>query len=343
MPAASIHARVVTALVAITLSVPVAVVATPASATPTKVAVGWPEAARIRLGGSFEVDVRTAASPEDRTVTVQRRVPGGWAAMSSSRLAGSTSTTSLTVRPGWLGRYLLRVAVRPVEAGTTAVSDGFTVRVVPGYRPAGTRGMHDFFTTPVPRWDPCAPIRYRVNLRQARAGALRDARTAFRRVAEATGLRFVYAGRTAMVPQGGLDERFPADTDFVLAWATPARSRLLAAAGGAAGVGGPIYRPGYENGDGSATSLITRGRVVLDPSIRVRPGFGRGFTRGALLMHEIGHAVGLEHARARSQLMYPVLRDGPARYGAGDLAGLERLGAQQGCVYDDGIKVARAR
>jgi predicted Zn-dependent protease len=44
-------------------------------------------------------------------------------------------------------------------------------------------------------------------------------------------------------------------------------------------------------------------------------------------MHELGHAVGLGHAQHPAEIMYPVLTRKPARWGAGDLAGLRVLGS----------------
>jgi hypothetical protein len=50
-------------------------------------------------------------------------------------------------------------------------------------------------------------------------------------------------------------------------------------------------------------------------------------------MHEIAHAAGLDHTMSRAQVMYPVMQPGLARFGAGDLAGLAKVGARQGCIY----------
>jgi len=75
------------------------------------------------------------------------------------------------------------------------------------------------------------------------------------------------------------------------------------------------------------------GGVVVDAGARLSGGFGKGKTIGALLLHEIGHAMGLDHAGATSQIMYPSLQSGfRGRYEAGDLAGLHALGAEQGCL-----------
>ena len=53
-----------------------------------------------------------------------------------------------------------------------------------------------------------------------------------------------------------------------------------------------------------------------------------------LLMHEIGHAMGLGHGTDAAQIMeaHSDLENLPTQWGAGDLAGLAKLGLQQGCV-----------
>ena len=54
---------------------------------------------------------------------------------------------------------------------------------------------------------------------------------------------------------------------------------------------------------------------------------------GLVLQHEFGHILGLAHASSIHELMYPNPEDPEVvDWGAGDLAGLERLGTAAGCL-----------
>jgi hypothetical protein len=184
-------------------------------------------------------------------------------------------------------------------------------------------------------------IRYRVNTHEATKGALADTKEAIRRISVATGLRFKYVGSSARIPQGTAQENLGRDTDLLIAWAKPAQSRMFDRARGSAGVGGPLWWRGHLDGNGEAASLITRGKVVLNATQKYTAGFAEGrYTRGQLLMHELGHAVGLGHSKSKSEIMYPVMVP-ISLWGAGDLAGLAEVGASQGCFVHPGVTAGR--
>lgn len=200
----------------------------------------------------------------------------------------------------------------------------------------------------IARWNPCGgAIDYRVNLDRAPKNSLPEVKTAFSRISAATGLTFRYAGTTSVIPQAekGYNGKYPAGTEIVIAWVNPGKhSKWLPSGARELGMGGGGWQSAYTAGGGSALRMV-EGAVVLNaPSVaKMKRGFGAagGGTTGAVLMHEIGHAMGLAHPKQddRSQIMYHTITSKKAVWGAGDLAGFAKIGKKAGCVYDQ--KTAR--
>jgi hypothetical protein len=193
------------------------------------------------------------------------------------------------------------------------------------------------------RWDPCTTITYAVNVEQAgatepaRQAALLDAQKAMARAAARAGLTVSFAGRTTEIPRDAGEDWQDRQTaaEIVIAWVdqdqSATRSNLLI--GGASGTGGWVWQGWLHNG--SWKIAIGRGFVVIDAdhNRKYAPGFGSGTTRGALLMHEIGHALGLGHVGTTSELMYSqILNRSATRYGYGDRNGLTKVGKSLGCI-----------
>ncbi|HXZ72356.1 MAG TPA: matrixin family metalloprotease, partial [Streptosporangiaceae bacterium] len=138
------------------------------------------------------------------------------------------------------------------------------------------------------------------------------------------GLRFNYLGTTDYVPSATNPGTYPADTDLVIAWSDAATVPVLA--GSVIGVGGAYVT--Y-----SAPARLLRGGVSLDRQGGLPAGFGNGASTGALLLHEVGHVLGLGHETVDTlQVMYPALTSSATPwYEAGDRTGLARLGYSPGC------------
>jgi hypothetical protein len=188
------------------------------------------------------------------------------------------------------------------------------------------------------RFDPCSPIRVVTNLAEAPAGAANVVAKALSQVSAATGLSFVADGSTTEVPQSNrptIQARYGSGwAPVLIAWSHHGASDMLPG-GTALGEGlGMWFGQGAANSPVPQTVAYVTGEVAIDAqtSAGLAPGFGAGQTIGELLLHELGHLVGLGHTDDPTQVMYRLLLPLPAAvFGSGDLAGLRRVGTASGC------------
>jgi hypothetical protein len=309
-------------------------VVSPARAVLGSVSADWP-ATKISRGTSVSVAGHVSGLQLGDGVYLQQKVLGGWRNITKARLDAARNY-KLTIPTWWLGTRTYRVMTASLLETTLlgTASTSWTVEVVPTYTPGGYETQYKYSTSTEARWNPCAAIGYRVNARQATDGAIKDVKGAFKRLSQATGFHFVYRGTTTGIPQNGGNSWYPAGTQIVVAWARPDQSSMLRLYSNAVAVGSAITSGGYVNGDGTSISKIVRGAVVVNSNRIYRAGFGTGSTRGDIVLHELGHAMGLGHVDSTKQIMYPMVTSGLARLGKGDLNGLERRGAQNGCISD---------
>lgn len=219
------------------------------------------------------------------------------------------------------------VAFDPGTLGTRIrEAIGAEGRIHPEVEEQGIPGGHyEFMATqrgsddPV-RWNPCREIHYVVNPQGSPPGYLQLIQDGIAEVEEHTGLAFAYDGTTE---DRDFDDRFAADGDpepVLIGWADSDEVPDLA--GDVAGIGGATYAEG-----GGRRSYVT-GMVVLDTETYDTLASQKASepVELAVLLHELGHLVGLAHVDDRGEIMYG---DGVARtsYGTGDLKGLARLGA----------------
>ncbi|WP_408898469.1 hypothetical protein ACJ5H2_05000 [Nocardioides sp. R1-1] len=174
-------------------------------------------------------------------------------------------------------------------------------------------------------WDPCREIRYEVNPDQAPDDAdetVAFVRDAVEEVAAVTGLTFSYEGLSDRRPDPQGDVLLTARPDPVLvAWADDDEVDELD--GDVAGVGGATAR----SYDGDAWLWFVTGGVTLDVQAfdRLADGPDGLAERRAILLHELGHVVGLGHVDSPAELMYAD-SVGQREFGLGDLNGLAALG-----------------
>ncbi|MGA8256556.1 MAG: matrixin family metalloprotease [Nocardioides sp.] len=170
-------------------------------------------------------------------------------------------------------------------------------------------------------FSPCAQIRYVVNPTSAPSGWEQHVEQAINEVSARTGLEFDYEGTTddrdfSSRARSGTGSADP----VIIAWADEDEVDDLA--DDVAGVGGPTMVS-----LGRLRAYVS-GSVVLDTDAtdRFSDDPNGDALQVALLLHELGHLVGLDHVDDATELMYA---DGITRpdYGPGDRAGLAELGA----------------
>jgi hypothetical protein len=177
--------------------------------------------------------------------------------------------------------------------------------------------------TPV-RWNACNVVHYTTRTSTVSSTypeARLDIQAALAQVSSQTGLRFVDDGEVAAVPS----RSYGSDTTYgyqplLIGWVRAAESDLFTGQpASVVGVAGSWYTGG---------TFVT-GRVALEQDrLASRPRTGP-HSKMTVLLHELGHAVGLGHIDDDTQLMNPwVVNYGD--WGAGDMTGLRAL-ATPGC------------
>jgi hypothetical protein len=199
----------------------------------------------------------------------------------------------------------------------------------------------------VARWTPCltvggvttsTTIPYAVNTGGA-ASRVTLVQKALAQVTAYSGLRFRYVGTTTYVPHyavlhypsgdrlmfNAAQQRAATHADLVIGWVSASRTNLFR--GTEAGVGTVSW-----TGNAQSQLRIVSAAALIKLGVPLRAGFTTGASVGSLLLHEIGHAVGLNHVSATSQIMYPVLGGyTAASYQTGDRTGLHVVGRPAGC------------
>lgn len=298
------------------------------AAAPERVSSG----ADFVVGGSVTLPEGARAKPA--TVRLLQLSGTSWVVKQTERTNGQGHYRFDV--PGVSGAQVVTLRVRAVTGRINRDSAPVRVQVVtsPTSPTSGLSGLGDpsdytRISGPGWRWDPCQPITWRYNAGRGYARALTHVTEAFARISLHTGLEFEYVGTTTHVPFVGTPT--PTDADIVVAWSSPLQSRYLE--GGVVGVAAPS---GRSTGGGSGEFLS--GSVLLDSSQTndLATGFatyGRP-TWGQVIVHELLHVMGLGHAKSFVQLMAPYITPQNHLFGAGDLAGMKAIGAEQGCVVD---------
>jgi len=182
-------------------------------------------------------------------------------------------------------------------------------------------------------WDPCRPIHYVIRTQGDPAGGQGAIDWAIARMSAVTGLHLVDDGVTQEVPR---PDRPAADrqrygqrwSPVLIAWTD---GREYPGIEKYAALGGPVTVDGAVSGQRRYVSgVVLLNRAYLT-QVAARSD-GRRLLR-AVMLHELGHLVGLDHSEGADSLMSP--RPGVTAFdlGPGDLRGLAYL--SRGPCYSD--------
>ena len=197
--------------------------------------------------------------------------------------------------------------------------------------------------TPV-RWNPCQPIHYVVDAQFATPANLADLATAIGMVAKATGDKFVsdgdVSGEAGLVPVDAAARAAGLFPPISISWAHEgAGTSLTEVLGG----GEPIVVDGV-NVSG-IVSFNADGQYPLNTPIP--NGFTQSVSWGRVILHELGHVMGLGHVTDPNQVMHEPISDPRTTptglYGDGDLEGLRLLGASAGCITEPPLSALTQR
>lgn len=229
------------------------------------------------------------------------------------------------LRPDFVAYDASRPPTTPLPTGS---------RLMPAVAPPPGEGGHEFISTNIDStpiaFDPCRPIRYVVNNAAMPAGAENMVAESVAIISAATGLAFEFGGLTDEAPSLQRGRFIPESygnvwAPLVIWWTSPADFEVLS--GGVVGAALSDSETAL-TGEGVERQVLVTGVLALDgPEMAALiNGYGEKQAR-AVVLHELGHVVGLDHTGDRQQIMFPEVQRGLVDLGDGDRQGLSALGA----------------
>lgn len=272
-----------------------------------------------------------------RGTDLPMHLPMGRSTLSTATIVVRALAAALAAALALTGCGALRAAVAPPGArpGVDVPRERGAIAAAPlgspALAPAGEGGYAFTLThedgSPV-TFDPCRQIHLVVRPDNEPQGGRALLMDVLAEVSAATGLQFVDDGATDEAPSETRPAYQPERygdrwAPVLVAWASPADTALLAGGGG----GTVLGRAGPDTfGAGDDVRYVSGLAVFNGPALDAQLRHGEDEKARAVMLHELGHLVGLAHVPDSFQVMYDTNLWPLSRYRAGDLRGLEQLG-----------------
>ena len=281
-----------------------------------------------------------------RKLALQVRTKGSWESFGKTR-TDRKGNFAIQAPLDWYGTHKVRLTTKGKRSG---FSKKTTVTVATPYTPRGATSAYSFLwkddqnLKTAWRFNPCKTLTYAVNYSEVGEPALALAQQAMTQMSWATGIEVKYVGTTTNVPHRIYPdaEPNPPGVDLVIAWGSFAEVPSFQQQN-KAGWGGPSKGKWARDARGRKV-IESQTAAVTIATEYYQKGFAPAFdstqpTMGEVLLHEIGHSMGLDHVEANPEEImngatYLPWADGHYRglYSYGDLEGLRQLGLDSGCL-----------
>lgn len=274
-----------------------------------------------------------------RKIRLQVRTKGAWDTFGATR-TDRKGNFAVSAPLAWYGEH----EVRAITAGRRPFKKRTTVTVSPGYVPRGSADFVYNTSTSGPRLlqNSCKTLKYVVNVDDVGQTGLDMVVASMVQLSYATGVRTKLVGLTSDHPFPASGSRVPGAANMIIGWASPAEEPLV---DGNVGVTRYLRTKAARDRDGRGKKayLVTDTAIVLNTDLWNGGTYSQSFvdtkrTFAKTVLHELGHAFGLDHVDQLEPMMHPgnvaPQADGTytGRYEASDLAGLAATGLGLGCV-----------
>jgi hypothetical protein len=292
--------------------------------------------------GTADVTAHGRVPGRGAKVKLQVKIPGGWHSFAHTRSSKKKGKFAIAGALNWYGSHKVRVTT----SGRHAFKRSTTANVLISYAPRGNPADHVFLGDRGVRYsfDPCQTVHYVVNADDVGPSGILLAQLGMAQASQATGIPVKFVGTSHQIPFQTENTRLPRHQDMLIAFADEAELPAFVTTP-AIGFGGPVQVHAARDGHHRPVWQTKQAAAVFDTNAWFSGNYDWSYQGtkpnwGETMLHEFGHAFGLDHSPGADEIMYWQAGDGVypdglfrGQYDAGDLTGLATDGLGQGCFH----------